>query len=217
MKFLNTANFMFIFHKIFGRISLYRPPVIIILLVIPILFYLCCLGAGGVYVSGKAPVGFIGDEAGVIWRNIKSLNLPGLHDPGMIYIDKVDWYHAIRNAIFMFSLLVLIGLMPIVFFVAGVIYAIIGLFTGNWSNIFAALLAMVLVPLIIIGAGLVFLLVWILLLFQPCTPAYALIWLIISPPFIAMGFLVIAVIASPLAPVVKSITVIGEHIRIIKD
>jgi len=147
---------------------------------VAILGYLSLLGASDVHVSG----GLAGNgnpllRDNIIWHQIRDLrqSCPWLPEPTVTQVQRVDVFDALRNALFIFCVSALSVLLALVVAIAGVFKAISGLFTGRWGEFGLGTLVAVLSPLFAIGFLLVALFMWFSLLFQPCTPAYALLWL----------------------------------------
>ena len=123
-----------------------------------------------------------------VWKHIKSLDLPGLRDPGPIRVDCVGVGHALRNVVFMLCTAALLALLPLLCVVVGILAAVIGLFTTNWDACGCGVPLVVMTPLAVIAAVLMIVVLWFALLFQPCTPAYAVLWLVgFGLPFAALG------------------------------
>jgi len=156
---------------------------------LPILVYLLLLGASHVYVSGGLADDFMNSATGSpLWSKIQALDLPGLRDPGALHVDRVDAGHAIRNSLFMVSTAALLTLLPLLCLVVGVLLTVYGLFTAQWDAFGGGLLmAILLSPLTVILAILLLFAFWLSLLFQPCTPGHAILWLFIGLPFAALG------------------------------
>jgi hypothetical protein len=92
--------------------------------------------------------------------------------------------------------------------ILGIIATIYGLFTANWDFLGGGILIIIIFPLlatlaVIVGSFAM----WLGLLFQPCTPAYAIIWFILGIPFAIIGASI------GLAPTYTGVvTVMGERI-----
>lgn len=161
-----------------------------ILACLPIFIYLLLLGASHVYISGGAIEEFFSlTDINPVWQEIESLNLPGLSNPGPIRVERVGVLHAIRNAIFIFCTDALIALVPPAALLLGIFLILAGLFEANWSllifGIFFGIVITLLSPIVVVFLPIV---LWLVLLFQSCTPAYVLLWLVIGLPFALLGF-----------------------------
>jgi hypothetical protein len=158
-----------------------------------LVFYLVLLGTSRVYVSGSIALSLFDPRENPIWNNpllkkAQSLNLPGLEEPGPIVVNKVEANHAIRNGAFIFCTAASIALLPIFLIILGFILIVIGIFSGDWNAAGLGLLvAIVMVPLSVLVVALFILGSWLALLFQPCTPAYALLWIFLGIPLIPLG------------------------------
>jgi uncharacterized membrane protein YiaA len=171
---------------------LYRYSKIVgIFACLPILAYVLLLGASHVYISGGTANSMIGNvDANPVWQGIRSLHLPGLTHPGPIHVKRVDAIHVIRNAIFMLCTAALFALLPAFCLLIGIIATLIGLFSANWEMFGSGLLiGILLTPLSALVSVLGVVALWLGLLFQPCTPAYAILWIIVGLPLAALGAL----------------------------
>ena len=77
--------------------------------------------------------------------------------------------------------LLIVGIVAMVLVVFGLfVYSIV---TADWGLLGTSLLLTIVLPFLLLLPPVV----WLVLLFQPCTPAYALTWLIIGLPMIGAG------------------------------
>lgn len=160
-----------------------------IIATVAVLTYICLLGASYVFVSGGLAYDMLGGaDDHFLWHSIRSLGLPGLNKPGPLLVERVDIAHALWNAVFIFCTVVLLCLLPLLCILVGLILTPLGLVTANWEVFGTGLLIGLLgTPLFVIIALLTPLFLWFGLLIQPCTPAYALAWLVVGLPFMLLG------------------------------
>ncbi len=160
-----------------------------VIILIPILTYLFLLGASSVYVSGDLASDFFSDVSlNPIWSVINKINSPWLPKPSYTHIQQVSMVHFARNALFIFCTGGLLGVFPICSFIAGLLFLPFGLFTANWEIFGSGLITtFILTPLSIIAILLGLAIAWLVLLIQPCTPAYMILWLIVGTPLAALG------------------------------
>jgi len=166
--------------------------VLVYLVVIAALIYLCLLGASHVYISGSGFNSFgeslVSCPLWDAYRYLESFDVPGLSGYGPIWVERLEAVHALRNALFLMSGAAIAALLPVACFLLGIFYALQGLFTANWGNFLGgALAATIGIPISAFVAVLMILLAWMMMLFQPCTPMYALICVVVGLPFIALG------------------------------
>ena len=156
---------------------------------IALLAYLLSLGASDVRVSGDFARStihqFIDGNQLLRFYDTESSWLPRF---GVTAVERVGVRDAFRNAIFVFSVSGLCMLMLPVFFIYGVGALVFGLFTARWSTFGEGALALfVLIPLTILLGVILFLVTWLALLFQPCTPGYAILWICLGLPALLAG------------------------------
>ena len=110
--------------------------------------------------------------------------LPDL--PQVVVKERLGVLDALVNA---FSLFVSTTALLLVLLLA-VILAILelfwGLFAGDWDRFLTALFYIVVSPFLLLLL-LAPVLVWVMMFFQPCTPGYFLVWLILGLPAIGGG------------------------------
>ena len=163
---------------------------IVFLVGVAILSYLVLLGASHAYVSKEVsdstisamsvPWGFYGE--------LTKLGVPGLTDYGLIFVEEVNVLHALRNLIFLMSTAALATLAPLFFIVVGGALALRGLFMGDWGDFLSGLAGYVIGFILSVLAILLSIVVsWLVLLFQPSTPAYTITWLLGIIPFTLLG------------------------------
>lgn len=164
--------------------------IVLALSAIPLLGYLLLLGASNAHVSGglaTGPRNLI--ENNFVWSQIQQArkSVGWLPQPRVTHVDRLDAWDAFRNLAYIFSVSGLTGIFLVVFFVAAIVKAVIGLFTADWGSFALGLVAAVLTPLFVVGFVLFAIFVWISLLFQPCTPVYAVLWIILGLPLFVAG------------------------------
>ena len=140
------------------------------------LLYVAAQGANHVYVSGDFAAsglsGFYDIPGADIYRWL------GLSDPGPIRVDQLAALHALRNIVFMLSVSFILGCVSLLVAATGLGLAVVGLFTLDWGGDFlGGLLLLPLAILVGIGSPFVMVIIWLMLLFQPCTLSYVVIWM----------------------------------------
>lgn len=191
----------------FKRVFKAIPGLIVLLAFLFLVAYLALFALSDVYVSGgRIPPGKsegLGVEEIPGLNYIYSLNLPGIKKPKMNSVERVNAGHALRNALFLMIVSCFAALIPIACFVLIPICLLLGLFTADWDVFLGGVLLLPMGGLALIVVPLGLLALWLLLLFQPCTPGYVVVWLLVGLPFTALGALI------PAAPT--------SYVIIIKD
>jgi hypothetical protein len=172
--------------KITAKIGL----VLLAISCVPILAYLMLLGASNVHVSGGlagGPQNLI--EHNFIWNQIlqTSKSLAWLPQPRVTHVQTVGVLDAFRNITYIFCVSGLTASFLVLLFLAGLVKAVIGIVTASWASFGIGILTAILSPIFAVGVFLVAFLQWISLLFQPCTPGYAIVWILFGLPFFALG------------------------------
>ncbi len=177
-----------------------------VLLCIPILAYLLLLGSSKVYVSGGfASDMFVNVSNNPVWDTIEMADVFWFPKPGPFQVERVGAVHALRNALFILCTAALFALLPLICLVVDAIATIYGLFTANWECFGGGLLlAVLMTPLSILAVVLGIFAMWFSLLFQPCTPGYVIIWIILGIPFTLLGTIGGAAPAATVIVIVKS-------------
>ncbi|WP_157817752.1 hypothetical protein [Candidatus Thiodictyon syntrophicum] len=174
----------------FIRLLATTAAIALVLSAFALLVYLIVLGGSHVYVSGGLSSILEDTDGFPLWdfyKEVITWNLPGISDFGPIRVEQTDGTHAFRNVFFIFSVFAMGVLVPIVVAILAVVALFSGIFTANWSHLISGVLAAILVPLsvIILVVALVF--TYFALLFQPCTPAYVVLWLTLGLVAAALG------------------------------
>lgn len=169
---------------------------------IPFLGYLLLLGASSARVSGGLAVGpqnLI--ENNFVWSQLDQARrtLPRLPRPNVTRVDRLEASDAFRNLVYIFCVSGLTAIFLVVFFIGALVKTVIGLVTGDWGGFGIGVVAAVLTPVFAVGFALFSLFIWISLLFQPCTPGYAVAWIVLGLPVFMAG---VPVGAAPLITVV---------------
>ena len=155
---------------------------------IPLLVCLFLLGSSNVYVSGGLAADFFEDNTNPIWQALQAVDSRWLPRPGVISVQYVGVLHMARNALFIFCTAGLLALLPILSLVIGVCLTLYGLFTASWDMFgIGLLMTFIMTPLAIIVVVLGTFVLWLVLLIQPGTPAYIILWILVGLPFAALG------------------------------
>jgi len=158
--------------------------------------YLLLWGSSTVYISGgifrNAPV-----PSWHIHEMLAYMNVPGLPAFNVIRVEKVDITHLPRNILFLYCTVALavVSLFGIVIGCVGIV--IYGIARGDWSLIGGGVGFIIISPIIGIGIAILPIGIIIGLLFQTCTPIYALSFIILALPTLAAGLVTGAAPAAP--------------------
>uniref|UniRef100_Q47IU9 Transmembrane protein n=1 Tax=Dechloromonas aromatica (strain RCB) TaxID=159087 RepID=Q47IU9_DECAR len=161
--------------------------IVAILTLVPILAYLFLLGQSHAYVSDLSLEQDFAENAGLLWKWMADINLPGIGRPGVIHVERLEVVHALRNSVFVFCTIGTVALISVPAILAGIVLTPIGLFTGDWKTFGIGLLCFLASPLSLALAALSALLIWVLFFLQPCTPGYVIVWFLLGAPIAALG------------------------------
>lgn len=168
---------------------------LLVLLCLPLLLYLVVLGVSRVYVSDDITHRHMSTilveptPEHPIATRIEQLGLPGLNDMGPVRVPRVEVEHAFRNVAFVLCAGFLFGLLPILILLFGIGVLVYGLVSGDWEKFgLGALIAFIAAPVSVIAVVFGIIGIWGLLLLQPCSPGYAVLWTIVGLPIMALGF-----------------------------
>lgn len=171
----------------------------------------CCLaygtlvGASRVYVSSSSTIedGTYFRWQNFVWDAVGKVDSRLLPRPQVSRVGKLSVLHAIRNAIYLASSLGLALLLPLLAVPVGILGAVWGVLTGDWEKLLVGALGFPLLAVLATGTALLgAFVVYGMLLFQACTPAYAVVWIALILPIVG------AALSIGAAPVVTVIVIV---------